>query len=102
MTIHLTPVEVCERIVAPIEDLSRLCGLSPKAAYNWRRPSATRDAGDLTARQQRRILKHCEDRRIPMRPEWLIRGADAADLPAADAADLSDAAPLAVCPEAAE
>lgn len=86
MSNDLTPLEVCERLIAPIPALGPLLGISDKAPYAWRYPARDRDAGDLPSmRYQRLILAHAEARGIPLDPVWLIRGAprDAVDAVAA-------------------
>lgn len=76
MSKHLTPLEVCERIIGSIEDLARICGHSDKAGYIWRRGSSNRDAGDLpSARHQRSLLAHAAKKGLPMKSDWLIFGA---------------------------
>jgi len=36
MSSNLTPLEVCERMVAPLSQLGKIAGLKEKAAYAWR------------------------------------------------------------------
>jgi hypothetical protein len=83
MSKDLTPLEVCERLIAPVEDIGPIVGYSLKAAYNWRRPSKFRRAGDLPGVVQRKLLDHARARGILLKPEWLIEGADADEISAA-------------------
>jgi len=79
MSYYLTPVDVCERLFGGIEQVSEVCGLGPKAGYNWRRPSKMREAGDLpSGRIQRKLLAYAAANNIPLTPEHLIFGADSA------------------------
>ncbi|KAB6717736.1 hypothetical protein [Roseobacter sp. TSBP12] len=76
MSNHLTPLQVCERIIGSVEDLARICGQSAKAGYQWRRGSQWRDAGDFPAtRHQRAILAHAARKGLPLEADWLIFGA---------------------------
>ncbi|WP_289150250.1 hypothetical protein [uncultured Salipiger sp.] len=77
---HLTPVEVCERLIAPVERLSKIAGLNEKAGYVWRRASSWRDAGDMPSRVNRALLAHAAARGIPLRPDHLIWGASEAEI----------------------
>lgn len=81
MTEHLTPLDVCIRMIGPEADLGRICGLNPTSPYSWRTGRRWRDAGDLpSARIQRRLLAHAAAAGLPMRPEWLIWGASSAEV----------------------
>lgn len=83
MSNHLTPLQVCERLVGPLPAIASICGQSQKAAYIWRRGSTLRDAGDIpSARHQRRLLAYGAARGIPLTAEHLIWGADAAEIEA--------------------
>lgn len=84
MSSHLTPLEVCERIIGGIETVATACGLHPKSAYGWRHASGLRQAGDLpSVTAQRSILAYCKARGLPMQPHWLILGATLAEVRAA-------------------
>ena len=81
MSYDLTPIEVCERLIGSIERVSVVCGLGPKAAYNWRHPTKMRAAGDLpSGRIQRKLLTYADANAIPLTPEHLIFGADSAEI----------------------
>lgn len=75
MSSHLTPLEVCERLIAPLAQLGEKLNLKPKAAYAWRKASEWRDAGDMPPRVNRRALKYASKHNIPLKPEHLIAGA---------------------------
>ena len=78
---HMTPFEVVERLIGPPETVGPLIGISQKATYGWRHPSANRDAGDIpSARSQRSLLAHAAAHGIPLRAEHLIWGAPAAEI----------------------
>ncbi|MGR3822686.1 MAG: hypothetical protein ACU0A5_08920 [Salipiger marinus] len=75
MSKHLTPVEVCERLIGPIERLALIGGLREKAAYAWRRGSKYRDPGDMPPRANRALLAYAAARGIPLSADHLIWGA---------------------------
>lgn len=80
MSSHLTPLEVCERLIAPLKDLGQIAGLGAKAAYAWRNPSQYRDAGDMSPRANRKLLKWAARRGIPLTADHLINGAKRAEI----------------------
>lgn len=83
MSDHLTPVQVCERLIGPLPVLERIVGYRPKAGYAWLRPSGSREAGDLpSARLMRSLLAHAAARGIPLTADHLIWGASAAEIDA--------------------
>lgn len=83
MSSHLTPAQVCERLLGPPEVLGPIGGNGSKSAYVWRQASKFRDAGDLpSARIMRALLTHASARGIPLRPDHLIWGAPAAEIEA--------------------
>lgn len=75
MSRHLTPLEVCERLIAPISKLGTALGGHEKYAYSLKRPSAWRDDGDLPPRAQRNALKFAEQHQIPLTAQHVIWGA---------------------------
>lgn len=78
MTIHLTPLEVCERLIGDPATIAGPLGYGRTAPFQWRHPSKNRDAGDLpSARVMRSLLAHAAARGIPLTAEHLIWGADA-------------------------
>ncbi len=81
MSYNLTPLQVCERLIGPLDRLSAICGLRQKAGYLWRKPAKGRDAGDFpAARHQRRLLAHAAARGIPLTADHLIWGAPADEI----------------------
>lgn len=83
MSEQLTPLEVCERLIGPLPELERICGLRPKALYIWRRPAQGREAGDIvSARYQRALLDWSERHGLGLTARHLVYGASAAELDA--------------------
>lgn len=76
MSSHLTPLEVCARMIAPVKDLGELMGMHAKSAYAWRRGSDYREPGDMPPRVNRKMLKYAKAKAIPLKAEHLIWGAD--------------------------
>lgn len=73
---HITPLEVAERLVGPIEEVGEIVGLHRKSPYVWRRPSREREAGDLpSAPIMRRLLAHSDAHGLGLTADHLIRGA---------------------------
>ena len=80
---HLTPTEVCERLIGPPQILGPLCGKGEKAAYLWRRASTGRDPGDIpSAPNMRALLAHSEAHALGLTAEHLILGATEAEVAA--------------------
>lgn len=83
MSSHLTPVEVCLRLIGPLPMLEVAVGYKPKAGYLWMAASKNRDAGDFpTTRLMRRLLAHAARHHIPLTADHLIWGASAEDIEA--------------------
>ncbi|GGH36140.1 hypothetical protein SAMN05444007_108226 [Cribrihabitans marinus] len=82
MSDHLTPLEVCERLIAPRKSLGSLIGYKPKAAYNWVNGSAWRRPGDMPPDANRRLLAHAAKNGIPLTADHLIWGAPRAEIEA--------------------
>lgn len=83
MSKDLTPLEVCERLVGPIEQLGRIIGNGDKALYMWRRPSKFHLPGDIrSARHMRALLAHSDRLGLGLTPLHLIEGADEAEVQA--------------------
>jgi len=82
MSSNLTPLEVCERLVAPLSQLGSIAGLKEKAAYGWRNGSQWREAGDLPPRVNRTLLKYAKRHGIPLTPAHLIWGASRSEIDA--------------------
>ncbi len=80
MSSHLTPLEVCERLIAPVSKLGVQAGMGEKSAYAWQHGSQWRDAGDMPPRVNRKLLAHARRNGIPLTPEHLICGAKRADV----------------------
>lgn len=80
---HLPPITIAERLLGGIEEVGRVAGLDPKAAYHWRHPNSRRDAGDMpSVRIMRNLLAHARARGIPLTADHLIWGASAAEIDA--------------------
>ncbi len=78
---HLTPIEVCERLIGPPQELGQICGMGEKAAYLWRRSATGRDAGDIpSARHMRALLAYSETHGLGLTAEHLVRGAPEAEI----------------------
>jgi hypothetical protein len=76
MSDHLTPVQVCEKLIGPLAELERIAGYRPKTAYAWLRSSMERQAGDLpSVRLMQCFLAHARARGIPLTADHLIWGA---------------------------
>lgn len=82
MSEHLTPLEVCERLIAPRKALGALIGYKEKAAYNWANPSAWRAAGDMPPDVNRKLLTYARRNGIPLTAEHLIWGASRVEIEA--------------------
>lgn len=82
MSSHLTPLEVCEHMIAPISKLGVLIGLHEKSPYAWRRGSDYRDAGDMPPRVNRKLLMLAKARKLPLIADHLIWGADREEIEA--------------------
>ncbi|MEX0306048.1 MAG: hypothetical protein AB3N12_01565 [Ruegeria sp.] len=80
MSDNLTPLEVCEKLIAPRKSLGALIGYKEKAAYSWAKPSKYRLAGDLPVHAQRQILVEFRRRGLNADPAWLIEGAKRSDI----------------------
>jgi hypothetical protein len=80
MSKHLTPLEVCEKLIAPRKELGALIGYKEKAAYNWVNGSVWRQPGDMPPEANRRLLSYANKRSIPLTAEHLIWGADAEEI----------------------
>lgn len=79
-TPHLTPLEVCERLIGSLDAIGRAAGVKSKAPYHWRRASAGRAAGDIPINRARALLTWCGQRGIPLTAEHLIYGATEAEV----------------------
>ena len=80
MSSHLTPLQVCERLIAPLSQLGLILGDNAKAAYAWQSQSKWRDAGDMPPRANRKALAHAKANGIPLKAEHLIKGASRDDI----------------------
>lgn len=83
MTDHLSPLTVAELLLGGVETVARIGGRDEKAAYHWRNANSMRDAGDIpSTRIMRSLLAHAGAHDIPLKPEYLIWGAPAAEIEA--------------------
>lgn len=83
MSRHLTPLEVCERLIGLPDILGPIAGRDVKSPYHWRNATKGRDAGDLPSTIiQRKLLNHAKANSIPLTADHLIFGADSAAIDA--------------------
>ena len=81
MTHHLTPMQVCERLIGKPEAISIAAGLCEKAAYNWRYERKGRAAGDLTSSMiMRSLLTFSAQHGLGLTAEHLVLGALESDI----------------------
>lgn len=81
MSNHLTPLEVCERLIGKPETVAEAAGLHRKSAFPWRRASKWREPGDLpSAKVMRDLLTHSAANRLGLTAEHLIWGAAEAEI----------------------
>jgi hypothetical protein len=111
MSDHMTPFEVAERQIGSMSKIEQVLGYQRTAGYVWQRAAQGRDAGDFSStRQQRRLLTHCRENGIVLKPEWLIFGATEDEITAEEGRAAVMARAMANCapfrssrsPEAAE
>lgn len=101
MSDHLTPVQVCERLIGPLPELERIAGYRPKGGYAWLRSSGVRAPGDFPSTAlQKLLLAHSDRLRLGLTADHLIRGATSAEIEAILATRETATAPVIV--EAAE
>lgn len=75
MSPHLTPFEICLRIIGAPEQIAKVCHTADKSPYGWRGASANRDAGDIpSARHMRALLAYAAAHDLPLVAEDLIFG----------------------------
>ena len=78
---HLTPIEVCERLIGRPEVISRICEINEKSAYQWRGARGPRAAGDLPLTAYiRRLLAHSAAHGLGLTADHLIWGASEAEV----------------------
>jgi len=82
MSDHLTPLEVCERLVGKLPEIELITGRRPKGAYAWKRPAMGRNPGDMPADANRKLLKYAKRHGIPLTEKHLIWGASRAEIDA--------------------
>ena len=83
MSDHLTPVEVCQRLIGPLPDLERIAHYKPKSAYAWLRSSSDREAGYLPSVKLMQVfLTYAATHHIPLTADHLIWGAPADEIAA--------------------
>lgn len=80
---HLTPLEVCQRLIGRKEVIGGVCAVHPKSPYLWARKSTGREAGDIPfASHMRRLLAYSQARQLGLTAEHLIWGAEEAEIEA--------------------
>lgn len=78
---HLTPLQVCERLLGPLEQLGPIVGTHAKAPYMWRKASKFHAPGDIrSARHMRKLLAYSDRMGLGLTPLHLIEGADEAEV----------------------
>lgn len=75
MSAHLTPLEVAECLIAPIDELGAITNHHEKTPHKWRKSSAWRDAGDIPHKAARQILRHSQKNKLGLTAEHLLFGA---------------------------
>lgn len=74
MSSYLTPLEVCQKLIGPLDRLAHIAGVTAKSPYHWKRPSKTRAAGHLPPNVLVAMLAHVEGRRLPVTARDLVLG----------------------------
>ncbi len=83
MSNHLTPLDVCERLIGPPQSLALICGLHAKSVFPWKRASKWREAGDVPSTHlQRRLQNHSNIHALGLTALHLIWGADEGEIAA--------------------
>lgn len=83
MSDHLTPVQVCERLIGPLPVLERIAGYRPKAGYGWLRSAAGRAPGDFPSTAlQKRMLAYSNQHDLGLTADHLVFGAEASEIEA--------------------
>lgn len=80
MSDYLTPLNVCLAVFGDRDAVEAIAGSRPKGSYAWAKPSITRQAGDLPAHVQRKMLVEARRRKFKIDPAWLIEGAKRSDV----------------------
>lgn len=80
MSDHLTPLQVCERLIGKFPEIEKITGRKPKGAYAWLRPAKGRNPGDMPADANRTLLRYAKRHGIPLTPAHLIWGASRAEV----------------------
>lgn len=82
MSKHLTPLDVCERLIAPLKDLGGPARCHPKSPYHWRKASSWRAAGDISPLNARNLLAYSRSHGLGLTADHLICGASPAEIDA--------------------
>lgn len=73
---HLTPMQVCERLIGKPEQIAAVTDLHPKSPFHWRNARSGRDAGDMpSVGIIRRLLTHSAAHGLGLTADHLIWGA---------------------------
>ncbi|MEO1637748.1 MAG: hypothetical protein AAFU41_00705 [Pseudomonadota bacterium] len=75
MSCYLTPLDVCIEIFGGRSEFECIVGSKPKSSYAWSRAAKYREAGDLPAYIQRRVMRHARKIKLgEFQALWLIEG----------------------------
>lgn len=75
MSAHLTPLEVVECLICPIDQIGQITGHHEKTPRKWRRSSAWRGAGDIPHEAARSLLAYSKKRSLGLTADHLLHGA---------------------------
>ena len=81
MSLHLTPIQVCERLIGKPEQIAAAIGMNEKSPYHWRNARTGRSAGDLPSTNvMRALLAHSAAHQLGLTADHLIWGAPEAEI----------------------
>lgn len=83
MSNHLTPTEVCLRLIGPPSLIGEITGVDGKSPYQWHNGRGFRAAGDIPyTSHMRALLAYSAARNLGLTADHLIWGAPEADITA--------------------